>query len=42
VIEHALDLSKEHIKKLTSVFTEENHAIPYGFKVEEDVDLTCT
>jgi hypothetical protein len=41
VIEYALELSKKHIEKLTSIFTEEKHAIPYGFKIEEDVDLSA-
>ncbi|MFD2681817.1 DUF3231 family protein [Bacillus seohaeanensis] len=41
VIEYALELSKKHIEKLTSLFTEEKHAIPHGFKIEEDVDLTA-
>ncbi|KMJ57156.1 hypothetical protein AB685_17220 [Bacillus sp. LL01] len=39
VIEFALGLSKKHIEKLTSIFTEEKHAIPHGFRVDEDVDL---
>ncbi|MDC3413830.1 DUF3231 family protein [Aquibacillus sp. 3ASR75-11] len=41
IIDHALELSKVHIKKLTSIFNEEKHAIPHGFKIEEDVDLTA-
>lgn len=41
VIAYALELSKKHIEKLSSIFTEEKHAIPHGFKVEEDVDLTA-
>ncbi|MGM0853493.1 MAG: DUF3231 family protein [Bacillota bacterium] len=41
VIEYALELSKKHIEKLTSIFTEEKHAIPHGFKIEEDVDLNA-
>jgi hypothetical protein len=41
VIEYALELSKKHIEKLNSIFTEENYAIPHGFKIEEDVDLTA-
>lgn len=41
VIEHALDLSKSHIQKLTSFFTDENYAVPYGFKVEEDVNISA-
>lgn len=41
VIEFALGLSKKHIEKLNSLFTEEKYAIPHGFKIEEDVDLTA-
>jgi hypothetical protein len=41
VIEFALELSKKHIEKLTTIFTEEKYAIPQGFKVEEDVDLAA-
>lgn len=41
IIEFALQLSKNHIQKLTSIFKEEKHAIPYGFSVEEDVDISA-
>lgn len=38
-IEFALNLSKLHIEKITSLFTEEKHIIPRGFLLEEDVDI---
>jgi hypothetical protein len=41
VFEHALALSKSNIQKLTSLFTDENFAIPQGFNVEEDVNFTA-
>ena len=41
IVEHALRLSEVHIQKIISIFNEENHAIPHGFKIEEDVDLTA-
>ncbi|MEH7245931.1 DUF3231 family protein [Neobacillus niacini] len=41
VIEFALQLSNNHIEKLTVTFKEENFAIPYGFKIEDDIDLTA-
>ncbi|CDQ20886.1 DUF3231 family protein [Halobacillus karajensis] len=41
IVEHALKLSEVHIQKITSIFNEESHAIPNGFKIEEDVDLTA-
>ena len=41
IIELALNLSKSHIRKLTSIFAEEKYTIPHGFKVEEDVDISA-
>lgn len=41
VIEFALRLSKTHIEKLTVFFNQEDYAVPYGFKVDEDVDLSA-
>ncbi|MEH7181272.1 DUF3231 family protein [Neobacillus vireti] len=41
VIEHGLELTKSHIQKTTSFFTDEKYAIPQGFKIEEDVVLTA-
>ncbi|MFP7296638.1 DUF3231 family protein [Neobacillus niacini] len=41
VIEFALRLSQTHVEKLTLFFEKEDYAIPYGFKVEEDVDLSA-
>jgi hypothetical protein len=39
VIEWALNLSKSHIQKLTSIFVKEGYVVPNGFKVEEHVNL---
>lgn len=39
IIDHALNLSRGHIDKLTSIFKEEKHVVPDGFKVETDVNL---
>lgn len=41
IIEFALELSKSHVKKITSILTEEKNTIPRGFSIEEDVDLTA-
>jgi hypothetical protein len=41
VIEFALQLSKAHIQKLHIFFSEEKYPVPYGFKLEEDVDLSA-
>lgn len=42
VIEFALNLSKTHIQKLTSIFVEENFIVPNGFKVDEHVNLASS
>jgi hypothetical protein len=42
VIEIALNLSKTHIQKLTSIFIEENFVVPNGFKVDEHVNLASS
>lgn len=39
IIDHALNISKSHIDKLTSIFKEEKHVVPDGFRVETDVNL---
>jgi hypothetical protein len=41
VIQHALKLSQSHVEKVSAILTEEKHTVPYGFKVEEDVDLAA-
>ncbi|WP_080873462.1 DUF3231 family protein [Oceanobacillus timonensis] len=41
VIEHALQLSKTHVKKITAILNEEKYVLPHGFKKEEDVDFTA-
>ncbi|HWO75183.1 MAG TPA: DUF3231 family protein [Bacillus sp. (in: firmicutes)] len=41
VIEQALRLAQSHIDKLTEIMNKENFPIPYGFKLEEDVDVTA-
>ncbi|MCQ6276223.1 DUF3231 family protein [Bacillus sp. V3B] len=41
IIEHALQLSKSHIQKLTELLAKEKNRIPHGFKVEEDVNLAA-
>lgn len=38
VLEHALDLSKQHVEVVANIFKEEGHAIPQGF-TEEDVNV---
>ncbi|MFS0821787.1 DUF3231 family protein [Bacillus sp. 1P02SD] len=41
IIEFALGLSASHIEIIAAILTEEKHVVPYGFKMEEDVDLTA-
>ncbi|WP_235991757.1 DUF3231 family protein [Metabacillus schmidteae] len=40
VLEHALDLSQQHIDVITKIFKEEEHAIPEGF-TDQDVDINA-
>ncbi|MEH6996185.1 DUF3231 family protein [Neobacillus drentensis] len=41
-MEFALNLSSTHIEKLTVFFKDENYPVPYGFKIEVDVDLSAS
>ncbi|WP_010676717.1 DUF3231 family protein [Bacillus timonensis] len=41
IIEYALELSTSHIEIVTSILTEEKNKVPYGFNIEEDVDVTA-
>ncbi|WHY00279.1 DUF3231 family protein [Neobacillus sp. DY30] len=41
IIDFALELSKSHVKKVSSILSEEKNTVPYGFSIEEDVDLTA-
>ena len=41
LIEHALSISQSHITKITDIFNKETYPIPYGFNLEEDVDISA-
>jgi len=41
IIKFSLELSQAHIQKITAILTEEKNAVPYGFSIKEDVDLTA-
>jgi hypothetical protein len=41
VVQHALDLTQAHLTTLTEIFNKENYPIPYGFKLDEDVDVSA-
>jgi Protein of unknown function (DUF3231) len=40
VVQYTLQLSQDHIKKVTGIFTEEKHPLPHGF-TNEDVDINA-
>jgi hypothetical protein len=40
ILEYALHLSQQHIQKVTSIMTDANFPIPYGF-IDKDVDLSA-
>lgn len=40
-LQHALDLSQQHVQVVTKIFMEEGHAIPLGF-TESDVNVDGT
>ncbi|WP_367576324.1 DUF3231 family protein [Shouchella shacheensis] len=41
IIQHTVDVTNGHIETLTGIFNKENYPIPYGFKMDEDVDITA-
>ncbi|MEH7096951.1 DUF3231 family protein [Neobacillus vireti] len=41
VLEHALDLSQQHVRVITKIFKEEGHAIPIGI-TENDVNVDAS
>ncbi|WP_378936618.1 DUF3231 family protein [Metabacillus herbersteinensis] len=40
-MEYALELAQSHLQKLTFIFNSEKFLIPYGFKDQEDVEVTA-
>ncbi|WP_223701906.1 DUF3231 family protein [Sutcliffiella deserti] len=40
MIQHALAISKSHIKKVTELLHKEGYPVPHGFKLDEDVQVT--
>lgn len=40
MIQHALAISKSHIKKVTELLNKEGYPVPHGFKLDEDVHAT--
>lgn len=41
ILEYSLNLSKTHTQKISQIFKEEGYPVPFGFNIEEDVDLTA-
>ena len=41
LLEYAVSLSQEHVRRISAIFTMEGYAVPNGFKLEEDVDLNA-
>jgi hypothetical protein len=41
LIQFALELSQSHIQKISAILTEEKNVVPYGFNIEEDVNLSA-
>jgi len=41
IVQHSLKLAQSHIQKITEIFNRERYPIPYGFNMEEDVDITA-
>ncbi|WP_286231127.1 DUF3231 family protein [Neobacillus mesonae] len=41
LIKHALDFAQGNVKTLAEIFNKEKYPIPFGFKLEEDVDAAA-
>lgn len=41
LIQQAVDITQGNLKTLTEIFNKENYPIPYGFKMDEDVDVNA-
>ncbi|SFB21740.1 Protein of unknown function [Lentibacillus halodurans] len=41
LVQHGLNLTQSHIPKITEIFNSERYPIPYGFKLDEDVDINA-
>ncbi|WP_164669800.1 DUF3231 family protein [Virgibacillus doumboii] len=41
IIQHNLKLAQSHVVKISEIFNKEDYPIPYGFKLEEDVDVNA-
>ncbi|MFD2924000.1 DUF3231 family protein [Halobacillus naozhouensis] len=41
LLRQSLDIAQGNVKALTAIFNKENYPLPYGFNLEEDVDVTA-
>ncbi|WP_026700672.1 DUF3231 family protein [Salibacterium aidingense] len=41
ILQYVLKVSQSHINSVVEIFNKENHPIPHGFKLSEDVDVTA-
>ncbi|WP_261132985.1 DUF3231 family protein [Bacillus sp. Marseille-Q3570] len=41
ILQYALQLAETHVERVEAFFNGEDYPIPYGFKVEEDVDINA-
>jgi hypothetical protein len=41
LVKQALDIAQGNLKTLTEIFNKEKYPIPYGFKLNEDVDVNA-
>lgn len=41
LVTHGLNLAESHVTKMTEIFNKENYPIPYGFNLDEDVDVNA-
>ncbi|WP_226035268.1 DUF3231 family protein [Aquibacillus saliphilus] len=41
LLQNAIEVSKSHIKTISTILEKEKYPIPHGFKLDEDVDVTA-
>ncbi|HLR63561.1 MAG TPA: DUF3231 family protein [Lentibacillus sp.] len=41
LVQHGLNLAQSHITKIRDIFNNENYPVPYGFNLDEDVDVNA-
>lgn len=41
ILQHSLEIAQTHVTKLAEIFNKEDYPVPYGFRMEEDVDVNA-